>query len=147
VTAASVRTTTAAAAVPAALVVLGHLALDWNGADGYAARRTLAFQHGIALAVVLAAVLAAARFASALERQSGEPIADSVGIAGTVAVLGHLAWVWRDSSDMLARLDVTVTHILALIAVLGITLAVRRWERQRVSSSSNRLNRGPIGHE
>ena len=144
-TAATVRTTTAAAAVPAALVVLGHLALEWNGADGYAARRTLAFEHGIALAVVLAAVLAAARLATALERGAGEPIADATGIAGTMAVLAHLAWVWRDNSNMLARLDVTVTHILALVAVAGLTLAMRRWER--VSSSSNRLNRRPMGHE
>jgi hypothetical protein len=56
VTAANLRTYTAAAGVPAALVVLLHLALDWNGADGITGRRDLAFSHGVALAAVLAAV-------------------------------------------------------------------------------------------
>jgi hypothetical protein len=75
----------------------------------------LAFQHGIAMAVILAAVLAASRYALALQRGEGWPIADAVAIAGTIGVLGHLAAVWRDGSNPMRRLDVTVTHAVALV--------------------------------
>lgn len=130
-TAASVRTYAAAAGLPAALVVLAHLAAEWNGADGFAARRTLAFDHGVALAVVLAAVLAAARLAQHLETGAGAPLADTVGIAGTVAVLAHLASVWRDGSNPLHGFQVTAAHVAALLVVAAATLATARWERSR----------------
>jgi hypothetical protein len=147
VDASSVRTCTVAAAIPATLVVLGHLALDWNGANGFEARRTLAFEHGIALAVILAGVLAAGRIALNLEHRARWPVADSIAVAGTMAVLAHLAWVWRDSSDPTRKFDVTVSHILALVAVCGVTLLARRVEERTLISTSNPANRPPIGGE
>jgi hypothetical protein len=143
----TVRIATAAAGVPAALVVLAHLALKWNGAADFEARRTLAFQHGIALAVVLAGVLAAGRYALRLERGEGWPVADAFAIAGSIAVLAHLAAVWRDGSNPMRRLDVTVTHAVALIAVWGVTLLIRHVEGSRITSSSNAVNERPIGGE
>ncbi len=143
----TVRTSTAAAAVPAALVVLLHLALRWNGAADFEARRTLAFQHGIAMAVILAAVLAASRYALALQRGEGWPIADAVAIAGTIGVLGHLAAVWRDGSNPMRRLDVTVTHAVAVVVVAGLTMLIRHLEETRLTSSSNAPNRRSIGGE
>jgi hypothetical protein len=131
VTATSVRTYTVAAGLPAALVITAHLVLEWNGTHGFAARRTLAFHHGVALVVLLAAVLAASRFAEHMETGEGAPLADTIGIAGTVAVLAHLADVWRDGSNPLYRFTLTAGHIAALIAVAVVTLAVGRWERGR----------------
>lgn len=138
---------TATAAVPASLVVLAHLAVEWNGADGYEGRRQLAFQHGIALAIILAAVLVAGRVALAIERGRGHPAADAVAIVGVVGVLAHLAWVWRDDSDLLRRVDVTASHLAALLAVAAATALARWVEAGGVSSGSNPLNHGPIGRE
>lgn len=134
-TAANLRTLTAAAAVPAALVVLAHLAYEWNGADGFTARRDLAFTHGVALAVVLAATLIASRFAQHLETGAGAPVADAIAIVGSVAVLGHLARVWRDSSDPLYRFGLTVEHVAALAVVAAVSLLVARSERARYASN------------
>ena len=130
-TAASVRTYTFAAGLPAALIITAHLVVEWNGANGFAARRTLAFHHGVALVVVLAAVLAASRFAEHMETGEGAPLADSIAIAGTVAVLANLADVWRDGSNPLYRFTLTGEHIAALVALALVTLAVGRWERGR----------------
>ena len=134
-TGASVRTYSTAAGVPAALIVLGHLAVEWNGANGFAARRDLAFTHGVALAIVLAALLAASRFATHIETGGGAPLADTVAIAGTVGVLANLARVWRDNSNPLDRFQITVGHTLALLAVAGVTLMLGRWERSRNASN------------
>jgi hypothetical protein len=131
VTAASLRTYSTAAAIPACLVVLAHLALEWNGANGYSGRRDLAFSHGVALAILLAAVLAASRFALHIERGGGAPLADTVGIAGTVAVLANLARVWRDNSNPLDRVQVTAGHIAALLVVAAVTQGLGQWERSR----------------
>ena len=121
----SIRTYSALAAVPAALVVLGHLALVWGDAAGFEERRRIAFEHGIALAVVLGVALVAARIALRLERGDGWWVADAIGIAGTIAVLAHLAWVWRDGSDALERLDVTLNHAAAF-ALVWISVALAR---------------------
>lgn len=134
VTAANLRTYSAVAGVAAALVVLLHLALVWNGADGFTGRRAVAFDHGVALAAVLAAVLIASRFALHLETGEGAPVADSIGIVGTVAVLANLAHVWRDSSDPLHRFGITVGHITALLIVAAISNLAARWERRRRSN-------------
>jgi hypothetical protein len=131
VTAATLRTYSATACVPAALVVLGHLALRWNSADGFAGRRDLAFSHGVALAVVLAAVLIASRFALYLENGTAAPFADSLAVVGTVAVLADLARVWRDGSDPLHSIGITASHLAALLVVALSTIAAGRIETAR----------------
>jgi len=124
----SLRTVTAAAAVPAALVIVLHLALVWNGANGFADRRHIAFAHGIALAAVLGIALAAGRFAMRLERGYGTPVADTIAIAGSLVVLAHLAWVWRDGFLPDEQVAVTAGHLLALAGVVAATLIVRAVE-------------------
>jgi phosphate/sulfate permease len=127
----TVRTFSAVAGIPAALVVLGHLALVWGDTSGIAAQQRLAFNHGIALAAVLAAVLICSRVALHLETRAGAPVADSVAIVGTVIVLAHLARVWRDGSNPLHRFGLTLEHIAALAAVAAVTLAVAHYETGR----------------
>ena len=139
VTAANLRTYTAVAGVPAALVVLLHLALDWNGADGISGRRDLAFSHGVALAVVLAAVLISSRVALYIETGAGAPVADAVAIIGSVAVLANLARVWRDGSNPLHRLSITVAHITALLLVAAASNLVARREQRRRSNPAPSL--------
>jgi hypothetical protein len=124
----SIRTMAAAAALPAALVVLIHLAVVWNGADGFAERRHIAFAHGIALAAVLGLALAAGRFALKLERGRGTPVADAIAIAGSLVVLGHLAWVWRDGLVPDKEIAVTLGHLLALAGVVAAAMIVRAME-------------------
>jgi hypothetical protein len=147
VDASALRTYAVAAGIPATLVVLAHLALEWNGAGGYEARRTLAFQHGIALAAILALLLAAGRLALYLEGRARWPISDAIAISGTVTVLAHLAWVWRDSSDPMRQFGVTAAHVLALGAVWGATMLARRIEGRILTSTSNAANRRPIAGE
>jgi len=124
--------------VPAALVVLAHLAVEWNRADGFAARRDLAFSHGVALAVVLAGMLIASRFAMHLETGSGAPLADTVAVVGTVAVLADMARLWRDGSNPLYRFSLTASHVAALLVVALVSVAIARWEGRR-----NRSNAAP----
>jgi hypothetical protein len=135
VTAAGLRTSTAAAAVPAALVVLGHLAVEWNGAHGFSARRDLAFSHGVALAILLSALLIASRVAMHLETGAGAPLADTVAVVGTVAVLADMARVWRDGSNPLYRFSITASHIAALLVVGLVSIAVARAEARRAVSN------------
>jgi hypothetical protein len=133
----TVRTYSAVAGVPAALVVLGHLALVWGDSNGIEAHRHVAFNHGIALAAVLAGVLICSRVALHLETGAGAPVADSVAIVGSVIVLAHLARVWRDGSNPLHRFGLTLEHISALAAVAVVTLAIAHYETGR------RDGRGP----
>lgn len=135
-TSSSVRTYSAVAGVPAALMVTAHLALVWGDSSGIDAHRRLAFNHGIALAVVLAALLICSRIALHLETGAGAPIADSLAIVGSVAVLAHLARVWRDGSNPLHRFGLTAEHIGAMIAVVLVTLAVARLETRRTASGA-----------
>jgi len=119
--------------------VLLHLALDWNGADGITGRRDLAFSHGVALAVVLAAVLISSRVALHIETGAGAPVADAVAIIGSVAVLANLARVWRDGSDPLHRFSITVAHITALLVVALVSNLVARREQRRRSNPAPSL--------
>ena len=129
--ASSVRTYSAIAGIPAALVVVAHLALVWGDTSGIEAHRQLAFNHGIALAAVLGGLLICSRIALHIESGAGAPIADSVAIVGAVAVLAHLARVWRDGSNPLHRFGLTAEHIAALAAVALISLAIARRETRR----------------
>ena len=45
------------------------------------------------------------------------------------------------------RLDVTVTHAVALVVVAGLTMLIRHLEETRLTSSSNAPNRPSIGGE
>ena len=137
--AANLRTYTAAAGVPAALVVLLHLALTWNGAEGISGRRDLAFSHGVALAAVLAAVLISSRVALHIETAAGAPVADAIAIIGSVAVLANLARVWRDGSNPLHGFGITVAHIAALLVVGAISNLVARREQRRRSNPAPSL--------
>jgi hypothetical protein len=76
-----------------------------------------------------------------LDRGTGRPIGDAIAIAGSIAVLLHLAWVWRDGmSDALA---VAAAHVLALGLVVCLALLGGMLDA-RISSSSNRLNSASI---
>jgi hypothetical protein len=140
-TPASLRTMSAVGAACAGLVVLGHLAGVWNGADGFEERRRIAFDHGIALAVILAVTLWLARVARWMEHAGGSPIGDAIAISGSIAVLLDLAWVWRDG--MSDALQVTVEHVAALMVVALLAVLGSRLDR-KLSSDSNRLNSAPI---
>jgi hypothetical protein len=137
VTPSQVRSYAAVAGIPATLVVAGHLALVWNDSSGIPAHQRLAFDHGIALAAVLAALLICSRIAMHLESGGGAPIADAVAVLGAVAVLAHLARVWRDGSDPLQRFGVTAEHIAALLAVAAATLLIGRFERAGRSGAAS----------
>lgn len=131
-TAEAIRTNTAVAGVAAALVILAHLAWKWGSTPGPTAKQHLAFDHGIALAVVLGLVLIASRIALYREpNPQSTPVADAVAIIGAIAVLANLARVWRDNSTNLRDFYITAGHIAALLIVWGLTAATRRAERHR----------------
>jgi hypothetical protein len=117
--ASTVRTSAAAAAVPAALVVIAHLAYVWHQHPSSADRQTTAFAHGIGLAAILAAVLAAGRISQWLEGETPHVLAGVVATLGTIAVLAHLADDWRAGTDAIRSVHILLVHfaLLALIAV------------------------------
>lgn len=130
-TAEGIRTNTAVAGIAATLVILAHLAWKWGATHGIDAKQSLAFDHGIALAIVLGLVLIAARIALYREpNPANTPVADAVAIIGAIAVLANLARVWRDNSTNLNDFYVTAGHIAAFFAVWAVTAAVRRAERR-----------------
>jgi hypothetical protein len=132
VTAEGIRTNTAVAGIAATAVILAHLAWKWGSTDGSHAKQALAFDHGIALAIVLGLVLIGSRIALYREPNPGNtPVADAVAIIGTIAVLANLARVWRDNSTNLRDFYITFGHIAAFFVVWGITVLVRRVERRR----------------
>jgi hypothetical protein len=126
----TLRSATAAAAVPAALVVVLHLAWSWHEHTSSAERQSIAFSHGVALAAILGLALIAARVALALERRSDHPLADALAVAGAIAVLSHLAAVWKDEGGIDSR-SAALEHVAALAVVALATTLVRRLERAR----------------
>jgi hypothetical protein len=127
----SLRTYATAAAVPAALVILIHLAWAWHAHPASADRRSAAFDHGLAVAAILAATLAASRVALWLEGRTRHMWADVVGVLGAIAILGHLAVAWRDEG--VGDLSVAVVHAIALgTLAVGVNL-VRAFEEPRSS--------------
>jgi hypothetical protein len=129
--ASSVRTCAAAAAVPASLVVLGHLAYVWNRHPDTADRQSAAFAHGIALAGILAAVLVAGRAAQWLEGSTRQFWGEAVGVVATIAVLAHLADAWRAGYSAISSVHVLWVHLAALAATAAAVVLVRRAERGR----------------
>jgi hypothetical protein len=124
-----VRTYTTAAAVPAAVVILGHLAWQWHAHPASTDRQATAFDHGLALAVILAVTLTAGRIALWLEGRSRHVWADALGVVGGIAILAHLAAAWRD--DGVGDLSVGVVHAAAIGALAVVVNLVRAFGEPR----------------
>jgi hypothetical protein len=126
--ASTVRTYAAAAAVPAVLVVIAHLAYIWHNHPSSAYRQSSAFTHGIAMAVILAAVLAAGRVALWLDGETRHVWAGVVGIVATIAVLTHLADDWRGGGAAVSSVHILVVHFTALVLIVVAVLVIGRLE-------------------
>lgn len=125
----SLRTFATAAAVPAALVILGHLAWVWHAHPASADRQAKAFDHGAALALVLAATLSAGRIALWKEGRARHVWADTAAVVGAIAILAHLASAWRDEG--VGDLGVAFVHAAALGALAVTVNVVRAFEDRR----------------
>lgn len=125
----SLRTFATAAAVPAALVILGHLAWVWHAHPASADRQAKAFDHGVALALVLAATLSAGRIALWKEGRARHVWADTAAVVGAIAILAHLASAWRDEG--VGDLGVAFVHAAALGALAVTVNVVRAFEDRR----------------
>ena len=125
----SLRTYATAAAVPAALVILGHLAWAWHAHPASADRQSAAFDHGLAVAAILAATLAAGRVALWMEGRTRYVWADALAVIGAIAVLAHLAVAWRDEG--VGDVGVAVVHAAALGALAVVVNIVRAFEEPR----------------
>jgi hypothetical protein len=128
----SLRTHATAAAVPAALVILGHLAWVWHAHPASADRQAEAFDHGVALALILAAVLSAGRIALWLEGRARHVWADTAAVVGAIAILAHLAAAWRDEG--VGDLGVAFVHAAALGALTVTVNLVRAFEDRRAGA-------------
>jgi protein-S-isoprenylcysteine O-methyltransferase Ste14 len=115
--ASTVRTSAAAAAVPAMVVVIAHLAYVWQQHPAAADRQSAAFSHGVGLAAILAAVLAAGRLAQWLEGGSARLWPGVIGVVGSIAVLAHLASDWRAGSAAVRSVHILLVHLGLLAAV------------------------------
>jgi hypothetical protein len=125
----SLRTYATAAAVPAALVILGHLAWAWHAHPASADRQSAAFDHGLAVAAILAGTLAAGRVALWMEGRTRYVWADVLAVIGAIAVLAHLAVAWRDEG--VGDVGVAVVHAAALGALAVVVNIVRAFEEPR----------------
>jgi hypothetical protein len=123
-----VRTCTAAAAVPAMVVVIAHLAYVWQEHPSSAARRDSAFSHGVGLAAILAAVLAAARVAQWLEGSSRLVWPGVIGVVGGIAVLSHLADDWRPGGAAVSSVHILLLHLALFLAVAAAAYVAGRLE-------------------
>jgi hypothetical protein len=124
--ASTVRTCAAAAAVPAIVVLVAHLAYAWHQHPSAADRQSAAFAHGVGLAAVLAAVLAAGRLAQWLEGGSARLWPGVIGVVASVAVLAHLADDWRAGAAAVRSVHILLVHLGLLAAIaLGAFLAAR----------------------
>jgi hypothetical protein len=124
--ASTVRTCATAAAVPAIAVVIGHLAYAWQQHPSSADRQSTAFAHGVGLAAILAAALAAGRLALWLEGRAQRLWPGVIGIVASIAVLAHLADDWRAGSAAVRSVHILLVHLGLLAAIwLGAFLAGR----------------------
>ena len=128
----SLRTYAIAAAVPAATVIIGHLAWAWHAHPSSADRRSAAFDHGLGLAAILAGTLVAGRAALWLEGRIWHPWADAAAVVGAVAILAHLAAAWRDQG--VGDVAVAVVHAVALGALAVTVNVIRAFEERRRSA-------------
>ena len=112
-------------------MILGHLAWAWYAHPASADRRAAAFDHGLAVAAILAATLVAGRIALWMEGRARYLWADAVGVLGAIAVVAHLAVAWRDEG--VGDVGVAVVHAVALGALaVGVNL-IRAFEQPRPS--------------
>jgi hypothetical protein len=129
----SLSTYTAVAAVPAAVVILGHLAWVWNQHPSSSDRQAAAFDHGLAVAAILAATLAAGRIALWMEGRARYPWADTLAVIGSPgADVGHLAVAWRDEG--VGDVSVAVVHAAALGALAVVVNIARAFEEPRAKA-------------
>jgi hypothetical protein len=129
----TVRTYAAAAAVPAVLVVIAHLAYVWQAHPASADRQSSAFAHGVGLAAILAAVLAAGRVAQWLEGDSARVWPGVIGIVASIAVLVHLADDWSAGSAAVSNVGTLVVHAALLAAIAAAAWIAGRLEGARAS--------------
>jgi hypothetical protein len=125
----SLRTYAIAAAVPAAVVVIGHLAWAWHAHPSSVDRRAAAFDHGLALAAILAGTLVAGRAALWLEGRTWHVFSDTTAVVAAVAILAHLAADWRDQG--VEDGSVAVVHAAALGALAVTVNVIRAVEERR----------------
>ncbi len=129
--ASTVRTYTAAAAVPAVLVVIAHLAYVWQQHPASADRQSAAFAHGVGLAAILAAVLAAGRVALWLDGETRRVWPGVIGVVATIAVLAHLADDWSAGSAAVRSVHILLVHAALLAAIAATAWAAGRLETSR----------------
>jgi hypothetical protein len=129
--ASTVRTYAAAAAVPAVVVVIAHLAYVWQQHPASSDRQSAAFAHGVALAAILAAVLAAGRVALWLDGETRHVWPGVIGIVATIAVLAHLADDWSAGSTAVRNGHILVVHAALLAAIAAAAWAAGRLEGTR----------------
>ena len=128
---ATVRTCTAAAAVPATLVVIAHLAYVWRLHPASADRQSAAFAHGVGLAAILAAVLVGGRVAQWLDGESTRVWPGVIGIVATIAVLVHLADDWSAGSAAVSNVRILLEHAGVLLAIVAAAWIAGRLEAPR----------------
>jgi hypothetical protein len=126
--ASTVRTYAAAAAVPAMLVVIAHLAYVWQQHPSSADRQSSAFSHGVGLAAILAGVLAAGRLAQWLEGRSARLWPGVIGVIASIAVVAHLADDWRAGSAAVSSVHILLVHLALLIAIAVVAFVAGRLE-------------------
>jgi hypothetical protein len=129
--ASTVRTYAAAAAVPAVLVVIAHLAYVWQQHPASSDRQSAAFAHGVGLAAILAAVLAAGRVALWLDGDTRQVWPGVIGIVATIAVLAHLADDWSAGSAAVRSVHILLAHAALLAAIGAAAWAAGRLESAR----------------
>jgi hypothetical protein len=129
--ASTVRTCAAAAAVPAVLVVIAHLAYVWRQHPASIDRQSAAFAHGVGLAAILAAVLAAGRVAQWLDGETARVWPGVIGIVATIAVLAHLADDWSAGSAAVRSVHILLVHAALLAAIAATAWIAGRLEGAR----------------
>ncbi|HEY3764967.1 MAG TPA: hypothetical protein VGL44_07390 [Gaiellales bacterium] len=136
--ASTVRMYVAVAAVPATLVVIAHLAYVWHQHPASSARQSSAFSHGVGLAAILAAVLAAGRLAQWLDGDSRRLWPGVIGVVATIAVLAHLADDWSAGSAAVGSVHILLVHLGLLIAIALVAWIAGRFEAARPSGRTTR---------
>jgi hypothetical protein len=113
------------------LVVVAHLAYVWHLHPSSADRQSAAFGHGVGLAAILAAVLAAGRLAQWLDGDTARLWPGVIGIVATIAVLAHLADDWSAGSAAVGSVRILLVHLAAFAAIAAAVWVASRLEGAR----------------